>query len=103
MVAFAISKRLSEGHARIGELVTQAGIINTPSLLPVVSFIGGSTPNCGGLWKYLRQELFKANLPIMSEIMHFLNFSLSPNSLLNWRGRTFHEWFTDFEQPLFLD
>ncbi len=81
----------------------QQGKIQTPCLLPVGNFIGGSTTNCGGLWKYLRQELFNTNLPLMSEIMQFLNFNISAKSLKKWREKTFHEWFENFKQPLFLD
>jgi tRNA-guanine family transglycosylase len=103
MVAFAISKECTEGHARLGDLSTRQGKIQTPCLFPVVNFIGGTTVNCGGLWKYVRQHLFRLDLPLMSEIMHFLNFNISPNSLNQWREKSFHKWFADFKQPLFLD
>lgn len=102
-MTFVINRNGIEGFARLGELSVQQGTIQTPCLLPVANFIGGSTTNCGGLWKYLRQELFNTNLPLMSEIMQFLNFNISPKSLKKWREKTFHEWFQNFKQPLFLD
>lgn len=103
MAAFTLHKEFAEGHARLGELSTNQGNIKTPCLLPVVAFIGGTTPNCGGLWTYVRKDLFKAGLPLMSETMHFLNFNLSAPGLERWREQTLHEWFPAFNQPLFLD
>lgn len=103
MAAFTLQEECAEGHARLGNLSTSHGDIKTPCLFPVVTFIGGTTPNCGGLWKYVREGLFKAGLPLLSETMHFLNFSLSPRGLEKWREQTFHEWFPDFNSPLFLD
>jgi tRNA-guanine family transglycosylase len=103
MVTYATRQTFTEGYARLGNLSTEQGKIRTPCLLPVVNLIGGTTVNCGGLWKYLRPHLFKARLPLMSEIMHFLNFNLSPRGLEKWRRMTFHEWFPNFKRPLFLD
>lgn len=92
-----------EGRARLGGLSTNQGNIKTPCLFPVVTFIGGTTINCGGLWKYVRKDLFAAGLPLMSETMHFLNFNLSPQGLEKWRQQSFHKWFKNFNKPLFLD
>lgn len=102
-MTFIVNENCAEGFARVGELSVRQGKIRTPCLLPVGNFIGGSTTNCGGLWKYLRQELFKMNLPLMSEIMQFLNFKISAKSLNKWREKPLHEWFENFKQPLFLD
>jgi tRNA-guanine family transglycosylase len=103
MATFALRKNCVEGHARLGTLYTQQGNIQTPCLFPVMTFIGGTTINCGGLWKYIRSQLFEAKLPLMSETMHFLNFNISPDSLQRWREKNLHEWFPDFKSPLFLD
>lgn len=103
MVTFTTYQDCTEGYARLGNLSTRQGKIQTPCLFPVINFIGGTTVNCGGLWKYVRKHLFEIRLPLMSEIMHFLNFNLSPRGLEKWRGKTFHEWFSDFDCPLFLD
>lgn len=96
-------KSSREGWARSGSLRSKNGSILTPALFPVVSFIGGTTVNCGGLWKYLRTEIFRRHVPILSEATHFTNFRISSRSLTRWRDNTFHEWYPAFKAPLFLD
>lgn len=103
MPTFVLRQNCAEGYARLGVLSTRQGSISTPCLFPVVNFIGGTTTNCGGLWKYVRKHLFKMRLPLMSETMHFFNFNLSPKGLERWREKGFHEWYSDFVRPLFLD
>lgn len=103
MSSFTIRNNLEQGCSRFGTLATKHGQIETPGLLPVVNFIGGTTPNSGGIWRYVRQEIFNADIPIMSQIMHFLDYHLSNAGLTRWRQKTFHEWFPEFQQPLFLD
>lgn len=103
MSQFQINKKNKESLVRLGKLATVHGVVQTPCLLPVINFIGGTTPNCGGMWKYARQQIFGTHIPVMSEIMHFLDYHLSAQGLTRWREKTFHEWFPEFNQPLFLD
>jgi len=103
MSLFNIDTNCKQGYARIAYLNTQHGKLQTPHLLPVINFIGGTTPHCGGMWKYTRQQVFHTHIPVMSEIMHFLDYHLSAQGLAKWRQKTFHEWFPEFDQPLFLD
>jgi len=59
-------------------------------LYPVVSFITGTTPNGGGLWKYVLRGshgLLRRNLSVMTQVLHFLDFSISPAALQRWRAK----------------
>jgi tRNA-guanine family transglycosylase len=51
----------------------------------------GSTPNGGGIWKYIlhasEHGLLRRNLPALSQVLHFLDFTISPKSLDRWRER----------------
>ena len=96
-------RRQHQEYPRNGTIITAHGAIETPRLFPVINFIGGTTTNCGGMWKYTRKHIFDAQIPVMSEIMHFLDYHLSEKSLKNWRSKTFHQWFPHFKKPLFLD
>lgn len=91
------------GYSRCGNIKTSHGAVQTPRLFPVINFIGGTTTNCGGMWKYTRQHIFGMGIPIMSEIMHFLDYHLSERALKKWRTQKFREWFPEFTQPVFLD
>ena len=102
MAEFKIIEMWPVGEARAGVLHTKHGELRTPVLLPVMSFIAGTTVRSGGIWKYTRDYLLKANIPMLSQIMHFLDFSVSPKSLNQWRQKTIHEWY-NYTQPLFLD
>ena len=66
-------------HGRIGKLhLSQVDRkISTPHLFPVVSLMTGTTAKGGGLWKYVLQAnkshgLMHRNLPVMSQVLHFL-------------------------------
>ncbi len=61
------------------------------TLYPVVSFITGTTPNGGGLWKYILRGphgLLRSNRPVMTQALHFLDFRVSPAALSRWRTKT---------------
>ena len=79
----------------------------TPILYPVVSFVTGSTPRGGGLWKYLLRDLMKHDVPMLSQVLHFLDFPLEGKHLSKWRQKTMREWYQEvngvYNAPLFLD
>ena len=79
----------------------------TPILYPVVSFMTGSTPRGGGLWKYLLRDLMKHDVPMLSQVLHFLDFPLEGKHLSKWRQKTMREWYREvngvYNAPLFLD
>ena len=79
----------------------------TPILYPVVSFMTGSTPRGGGLWKYLLRDLMKHDVPMLSQVLHFLDFPLEGKHLSKWRQKTVREWYQEvngvYNAPLFLD
>ena len=79
----------------------------TPILYPVVSFMTGSTPRGGGLWKYLLRDLMKHDVPMLSQVLHFLDFPLEGKHLSKWRQKTMREWYQEvngiYNAPLFLD
>jgi len=88
----------------------------SPILYPVVSFITGTTPNGGGIWKYIlhasEHGLLKRNLPTLSQVLHFLDFSVSPKSLERWRQKPLRQHYNgnlnttyklDYTGDIFLD
>ena len=97
---------------RIGELRLQRNgeilpPLSTPLLYPVVSFLTGSTPRGGGLWKYLLRDLMKQDVPTLSQALHFLDFPLEGKHVRKWRQKTLREWYQEvngiYNAPLFLD
>ena len=97
--------RIGEFHLqRNGEVVPP---LSTPILYPVVSFMTGSTPRGGGLWKYLLRDLMKHDVPMLSQVLHFLDFPFEGKHLTKWRQKTMREWYQEvngvYNAPLFLD
>ena len=99
-------------NGRIGELRLQRNgevlsPLSTPMLYPVVSFLTGSTPRGGGLWKYLLRDLMKHDIPMLSQVLHFLDFPVNGKYLRKWREKTLREWYQEvngiYNAPLFLD
>ena len=97
---------------RIGKLCLQRNgesisPLSTPILYPVVSFLTGSTPRGGGLWKYLLRDLMKHDIPMLSQALHFLDFPVNGKYLRKWREKTLREWYQEvngiYNAPLFLD
>ena len=97
---------------RIGELRLQRNgesisPLSTPLLYPVVSFLTGSTPRGGGIWKYLLRDLMKHDVPMLSQVLHFLDFPIQGKYLKKWRQKTLREWYQEvngiYNAPLFLD
>ena len=100
------------GAGRIGELHLQRhgeaiSPLSTPILYPVVSFITGSTPRGGGLWKYVLRDFMKNDVPMLSQVLHFLDFPVNGKYLAKWRSKTVREWYREingpYEAPLMLD
>ena len=100
------------GTGRIGKLHLQRNgeaipPLSTPILYPVVSFMTGSTPRGGGLWKYLLRDFMKNDVPMLSQVLHFLDFPINGKSLAKWRSKTVREWYREvngpYEAPLLLD
>ncbi len=99
-------------NGRIGELHLQRNgevlsPLSTPRLYPVVSFMTGSTPRGGGLWKYLLRDFMKNDVPMLSQVLHFLDFPFEGKHLTKWRQKTMREWYKEvngvYNAPLFLD
>ena len=67
----------------------------------------GSTPRGGGLWKYLLRDLMKYDVPMLSQVLHFLDFPVNGKYLKKWREKTLREWYQEvngiYNAPLFLD
>jgi tRNA-guanine family transglycosylase len=104
-----------QGFARIGELRLSSGNVQTPQLFPVACLISGTTARGGGLWKYILQAdpnhslLRRSDLPIMAQVLQFLDFPIRPHNLRKWRqdgilSRYQHDVDTALTCPaLFLD
>jgi 7-cyano-7-deazaguanine tRNA-ribosyltransferase len=106
-------------RGRLGELaLLRAGVPlppqATPLLFPVVCFMTGTTPRGGGLWRYLLQGnrahgLLRRDLPLMSQVLHFLDFHVNPNAVANWRKGPLRRRYNEahdglnYQAPLFLD
>jgi 7-cyano-7-deazaguanine tRNA-ribosyltransferase len=109
----------SSERGRLGQLeLCRAGEplppLATPLLFPVVCFMTGSTPRGGGIWKYTLQAnqehgLLRRNLPVLSQVLHFLDFSVTPNIFTRWREYPLRSAYNDehdgldYQAPLFLD
>ncbi len=111
----AFSSR-SYKHGRLGKLCFEHAELHTPILFPVVCLITGTTARGGGLWKYILQAdplngLLRRNLPVMSQVLHFLDFSsANPGVLEKWRRLGLRKRYNDevspplrYTAPLFLD
>lgn len=102
-------------YGRTGHLHLQENHLSTPLLFPVVCLITGSTPRGGGVWKYILQAdtengLLRRNLPVMSQVLHFLDFSITPKALEKWRNPGLRKRYNTevspplhYTAPLFLD
>jgi 7-cyano-7-deazaguanine tRNA-ribosyltransferase len=89
--------------------------LETPFLFPVVSLITGSTSRGGGFWKYVLQAdsengLLRRNIPVMSQVLHFLDFqSTTPTAVIDWRRESIRGKYNnqleglDYSAPIFLD
>jgi hypothetical protein len=87
--------------------------LSTPHLYPVINFITGTTPNGGGIWRYICNDLLdhqRGDVPAMSQVLHFLDYHLSPAALERWRVKPLREHYrqdrrepVEYRAPLFLD
>ncbi|MEH2027269.1 tRNA-guanine transglycosylase [Nostoc sp.] len=103
-------------NGRVGRLSYNGQNFRTPLLFPVVSLITGTTANGGGLWKYILQAdhsngLLRRNLPVMSQVLHFLDFiPKKQNALATWRNLGIKRRYledvclpVEYTAPIFLD
>ena len=97
---------------RIGKLYLQRnGItlppLSTPILYPVLAFMTSTSTNGGGIWKYLLKDVMKHNVPILSQVLHFLDFNLTGKTIGYWREMSMRERYIDpngpYDAPMFLD
>ncbi|MCZ6678486.1 MAG: tRNA-guanine transglycosylase, partial [Candidatus Poribacteria bacterium] len=97
---------------RIGELHLQRGgadlpPLSTPILYPVLAFMTGTTPRGGGIWKYLLRDFMKRDVPILSQVLHFLDFNLTGKNIERWREKPMRASYREingrYDAPLFLD
>ena len=101
--------RISTPHGRIGELKfsTNGRKLTTPYLYPVINFLTGTSTRGGGVWKYILQILMQRQTPMLSQILHFLDFPLTGRYLANWYGKSMREHYReqngDYEGALFFD
>lgn len=101
-------------HGRQGQLRFADGhMIETPHLYPVASLITGTTARGGGLWKYVLHAhpdgLLRRQIPLMTQVLHFLDFGVSPHAIEKWRTATVREHYNraypdlNYTAPLFFD
>lgn len=94
-------------------LLQETGDPQNPVLYPVVALVTGTTPNGGGIWKYVLHKhehgLMRHNRPILMQALHFLDFGVSPGAMARWRRpsvrqqyNTTHEYL-DYKGAIFAD
>ncbi len=111
---FSVSRAATYG--RLGQLRLARTTVLTPLLFPVVALVTGPTARGGGLWKYILQanddnSLLRRDMPVMSQVLHFLDFSSNDSRVLDrWRKDGVRQKYkaeveppVDFTAPLFLD
>ncbi len=87
--------------------------VKTPYLFPVTFLMTGGTARGGAVWKYILQAdeqhgLMRRNVPILSDVLHFLDYGVSPNGVRKWRTNSIrelyrHETGVNYTAPIFLD
>lgn len=92
--------------------------IQTPFLFPVAFLMTGTTARGGATWKYILQDqapelqqhtLMRRNSPLLSQVLHFLDYKVSPASVQNWRNTSIRRMYNEqlpglnYKAPLFLD
>lgn len=92
--------------ARIGEMRLKSGRLPTPALFPVFNMLTGPATHglkqTGGIFKFLKRwVLLDDQHPCyLSEVLHFLDFHLSPVALDRWLPRdgskTLHDWMDEW-------
>lgn len=86
----------------------------TPALFPVACLVTGTTARGGGLWKYVlhaneQHGLMRRNMPIMAQVLHFLDFGVSSQAVTRWRKCPLRDTYNmthpnlNYNAPLFLD
>ena len=99
----------STPHGRIGELRLSNNNrkLETPVLYPVINFLTGTSTRGGGVWKYILKILMQRQTPMLSQILHFLDFPLTGRYLENWRGKSMREHYREqngvYDGTFFLD
>ena len=107
----------SHSNGRLGNFSFRQPI-KTPFLFPVAFLMTGTTARGGATWKYILQEqspelkehtLMRRNSPLLSQVLHFLDYKVSPASVQNWRSKTIKGLYNEqlpglnYQAPLFLD
>ncbi len=100
---------VSTPNGRIGELrlSTNNRKLTTPAIYPVISFLTGTSPRGGGIWKYLLRDFMQRDYQMLSQVLHFLDFNFTGKYLANWRKKSMRENYReqngDYKGTLFLD
>ncbi len=103
---------IQRAQGRIGEFRLQRNgqdlpPLSTPILYPVICFMTGTSPRGGGIWKYLLKHFMKHNVPVLSQVLHFLDFNLTARHIAYWREKPMRERYLEvnapYNAPLFLD
>ena len=89
--------RVLTPHGRIGEFrfSTNNRKLTTPYLYPVINFLTGTSTRGGGVWKYILKILMQRQIPMLSQILHFLDFPLTGRYLANWYGKSMREHYRE--------
>ena len=73
----------------------------------MINFLTGTSARGGGVWKYILKILMQRQTPMLSQILHFLDFPLTGRYLENWRGKSMREHYREqngvYDGTFFLD
>jgi 7-cyano-7-deazaguanine tRNA-ribosyltransferase len=111
------SRALKRGRSGVLHLVRDGRVLpplETPHLFPVVNLVTGTTAKGGGIWRYIADDLLdssRADTPIMSQALQFLDYHVSPKKVTEWRSKPLRDHYrddrgvypVDFQAPMFLD
>jgi len=104
------SDDISELQGRTGKLSIGDKEFETPLYLPIINLMTGPPPvfRQGGIWKNIKIKLIQEEKtdPFMTQILHFLDFSISKSQLENWLKKTLDEWIEEkanYSPTIFAD
>lgn len=115
MPSFIVKHETRNG--RLGTFLFKQ-LIQTPFLFPVAFLMSGTTARGGATWKYILQDqapnlkpytLMRRNSPLLSQVLHFIDYRVSPAGVQNWRKASikglYNKQITElnYQAPLFLD
>lgn len=119
MSSFHTLRKSQQSRLGIFKFMNGISDIKTPFMFPVASTVTGTTANGGGIWRYIlqaypdngepiNQSLMRRGTPILSQVLQFLDYGVSPVKVQYWREESIRKMYNDahgidYKAPIFLD